>query len=160
MAIHSSILARRIPWAEEPGTLQLMGSQIRTQLSDFHFHKELISRIDQKENLLQFSQNNLIKKQAKSLNRYLSREDTPVPGHRKDAPHRQSLGKRVSRPHRTPWNTWCLQPSRPNLRPLRCSSSVHGLFVLYTLKSETQLRPQGALRLGEVGKKRCPKSQL
>ena len=46
MAIHSSILAGRIPWAEEPGTLQLMGLQIRTQLSDFHFHKELISRID------------------------------------------------------------------------------------------------------------------
>ena len=27
MAIHSSILARRIPWREEPGRLQSMGSQ-------------------------------------------------------------------------------------------------------------------------------------
>ena len=27
MATHSSILARRIPWAEEPGGLQSMGSQ-------------------------------------------------------------------------------------------------------------------------------------
>ena len=27
MAIHSSILARRIPWTEEPGGLQSMGSQ-------------------------------------------------------------------------------------------------------------------------------------
>ena len=27
MAIHSSILALRIPWAEEPGMLQSMGSQ-------------------------------------------------------------------------------------------------------------------------------------
>ena len=27
MAIHSSILARRIPWSEEPGGLQPMGSQ-------------------------------------------------------------------------------------------------------------------------------------
>ena len=27
MATHSSILAWRIPWAEEPGRLQLMGSQ-------------------------------------------------------------------------------------------------------------------------------------
>ena len=27
MAIHSSILAWRIPWAEEPGRLQSMGSQ-------------------------------------------------------------------------------------------------------------------------------------
>ena len=25
MAIHSSILARKIPWTEEPGGLQLMG---------------------------------------------------------------------------------------------------------------------------------------
>ena len=28
MAIHSSILAWRIPWTEEPGGLQSMGSQI------------------------------------------------------------------------------------------------------------------------------------
>ena len=27
MAIHSSIFARRIPWTEEPGRLQSMGSQ-------------------------------------------------------------------------------------------------------------------------------------
>ena len=27
MATHSSILARRIPWMEEPGRLQSMGSQ-------------------------------------------------------------------------------------------------------------------------------------
>ena len=27
MATHSSILARRIPWAEDPGGLQSMGSQ-------------------------------------------------------------------------------------------------------------------------------------
>ena len=34
MAIHSSILAWRIPWSEEPGGLQSMGSQSQTQLSD------------------------------------------------------------------------------------------------------------------------------
>ena len=33
MAIHSSILAWRIPWTEDPGGLQSMGSQ-REQLSD------------------------------------------------------------------------------------------------------------------------------
>ena len=33
MATHSSILAWRIPWTEEPGGLQLMGSQSQTQLS-------------------------------------------------------------------------------------------------------------------------------
>ena len=35
MATRSSILARRIPWIEEPGGLQSMGSQKEsTQLSD------------------------------------------------------------------------------------------------------------------------------
>ena len=34
MATHSSILAWRIPWAEEPVGLQSMRSQSRTQLSD------------------------------------------------------------------------------------------------------------------------------
>ena len=35
MATHSSILAWRIPWMEEPGSLQSTGSQSRTRLSDF-----------------------------------------------------------------------------------------------------------------------------
>ena len=34
MATHSSILAWRIPWTEEPGGLQSMGSLSWTQLSD------------------------------------------------------------------------------------------------------------------------------
>ena len=38
MAIHSSILAWRIPWTEEPGGLQSMESQSRTWLSDLHTH--------------------------------------------------------------------------------------------------------------------------
>ena len=42
MAPHSSALAWKIPWTEELGGLQSMGSQSRTQLSDFtftfHFH--------------------------------------------------------------------------------------------------------------------------
>ena len=37
MATHSNILAWRIAWTEEPGGLQSMGSQSRTQLSDFYF---------------------------------------------------------------------------------------------------------------------------
>ena len=37
MAAHSSILAWRIPWTEEPGRLQSTGSQSWTQLSNFHF---------------------------------------------------------------------------------------------------------------------------
>ena len=37
MAIHSNILAWRIPWMEEPSRLQSMGSQSQTQLSDWHF---------------------------------------------------------------------------------------------------------------------------
>ena len=34
MATHFSILARKIPWTEEPGGLQSMGSQSGTRLSD------------------------------------------------------------------------------------------------------------------------------
>ena len=38
MAPHSSTLAWKIPWREEPGRLQSMGSQrVRTRLSDFTF---------------------------------------------------------------------------------------------------------------------------
>ena len=37
MATHSSTLAWKIPWMEEPGKLQSMGSQSRTRLSDFTF---------------------------------------------------------------------------------------------------------------------------
>ena len=42
MAPHSSTLAWKIPWTEEPGRLQSMGSLGQTRLSDFtftfHFH--------------------------------------------------------------------------------------------------------------------------
>ena len=34
MATHSSILVWRIPWTEEPGILQSLGSQCRTRLID------------------------------------------------------------------------------------------------------------------------------
>ena len=42
MATHSSTLSWKIPWMEEPGRLQSMGSRSRARLSDFtftfHFH--------------------------------------------------------------------------------------------------------------------------
>ena len=38
MATHSSILAWRIPWSEEPNKLWSMELQSRTWLSDQHFH--------------------------------------------------------------------------------------------------------------------------
>ena len=37
MAPHSSTLAWKIPWMEEPGRLQSMGSQSPTRLSDFTY---------------------------------------------------------------------------------------------------------------------------
>ena len=37
MAPHSSALAWKIPWTEEPGGLHSMGSLSRTRLSDFTF---------------------------------------------------------------------------------------------------------------------------
>ena len=38
MATHSSIVAWKIPWTEEPGRLQSIGSQSQTRLSDFTFY--------------------------------------------------------------------------------------------------------------------------
>ena len=38
MATHSSPLAWRIPWTEEPGGLHSVASQGLTRLSDYHFH--------------------------------------------------------------------------------------------------------------------------
>ena len=43
METHSSILACESSWMEEPGRLQSMGSQNRTQLSDFHIHTYILS---------------------------------------------------------------------------------------------------------------------
>ena len=40
MATHTSILAWRIPWTEEPGGLQSMGWQSQTQLSTLHNYKK------------------------------------------------------------------------------------------------------------------------
>ena len=37
MATHSSTIAWKIPWTEEPGRLQSTGSQSQTRLSDFTF---------------------------------------------------------------------------------------------------------------------------
>ena len=37
MAPHSSTLAWKIPWTEEPGRLQSVGSLSQTRLSDFTF---------------------------------------------------------------------------------------------------------------------------
>ena len=37
MATHSSTLAWKIPWTEQPGGLQSMGSLSRIRLSDFTF---------------------------------------------------------------------------------------------------------------------------
>ena len=37
IATHSSTLAWKMPWTEEPGRLQSMGSQSWTRLSDFTY---------------------------------------------------------------------------------------------------------------------------
>ena len=43
MATHSSTLAGKIPWTEEPGRLQSLGLQSRTRLSDFTFTFTLVA---------------------------------------------------------------------------------------------------------------------
>ena len=45
MVTLSSILAWRIPWTEEPGGLQSMESQSRTQLSDISSNKAKFRRV-------------------------------------------------------------------------------------------------------------------
>ena len=42
MATHSSILAWRVLWIEEPGRLQSMGSQSQTQLSRLSRHDSFL----------------------------------------------------------------------------------------------------------------------
>ena len=49
MATHSNTLAWRIPWTEEPGGLQSMGSQSRTRLSDFTSSLHMCSRERERE---------------------------------------------------------------------------------------------------------------
>ena len=52
MATHSSILAWRIPWTEEPGEPQSMGSQCQTRLRDqarMHVTHTLNKTITEKE---------------------------------------------------------------------------------------------------------------
>ena len=42
MAPHSSTLARKIPWMEEPGSLQSMGSLLESDTTErLHFHFSL-----------------------------------------------------------------------------------------------------------------------
>ena len=43
MAIHSSTLAWKIPWTEEPGGLQSTGSQRVGQTERLHFHFHLVT---------------------------------------------------------------------------------------------------------------------
>ena len=43
MATYSSTLAWKVPWTEEPGRLQSVGSQSRTRLSDFSFSFQCFS---------------------------------------------------------------------------------------------------------------------
>ena len=42
MATHSSILAREIPWTEEPGRLQSIGSQSRTRLRQLRMYTYMV----------------------------------------------------------------------------------------------------------------------
>ena len=76
MATHSSTLAWKIPWTEEPGKLQSMGSQSWTRLSDFTFLFFLAILLT---SLLSapflsgiFSSTTFQKSERKNINRFLS----------------------------------------------------------------------------------------
>ena len=54
MAIHSSTIAWKISWTEEPGRLQFMGLQSQTRLSDF----TLLQQTVRKQKSMQQNQEN------------------------------------------------------------------------------------------------------
>ena len=54
MAPHSSTLAWKIPWTEEPGRLQSMGSEELDTTERFHFHFSLSCIGEGNGNLLVF----------------------------------------------------------------------------------------------------------
>ena len=49
MAAHSSILAQRIPWTEEPGGLQSMGSQSQIQVRGLSMHAPITLALELKK---------------------------------------------------------------------------------------------------------------
>ena len=51
MATHSSILARKIPWTEEPGRLQSMGSQRVDKTEQLSAHVRACTHTSQKEQI-------------------------------------------------------------------------------------------------------------
>ena len=53
MAPHSSTLAWKLPWAEEPGGLQFMGSRESDMTEQLHFHFSLSCLGEGNVNLLQ-----------------------------------------------------------------------------------------------------------
>ena len=55
MAPHSSTLAWKIPWVEEPGRLQSMGSLESDMTEQLHFHVSLSSIGEGNGNPLQYS---------------------------------------------------------------------------------------------------------
>ena len=55
MTTHSSTLAWKIPWAEEPGRLQSMGSRRADMTELLHFHFPLSCIVEGNGNLLQCS---------------------------------------------------------------------------------------------------------
>ena len=66
MATHSSTLAWKIPWTEDPGRLQFMVTKSRTQLSDFTFTLALLTKIHSKQqDKVHFKSNGAEKKRSR-----------------------------------------------------------------------------------------------
>ena len=68
MATHSSILAWRMPWTEEPGGRQSVGLQSQTWLSNCHIHFSLSLRFEELED-----QRGMVLKM--SINRWMDTEN-------------------------------------------------------------------------------------
>ena len=61
MAIHSSILAWKIPWTEEPGGLQSLGSQESDATERQNRHHHVCIYLQHNEHLLEFKLQEIVK---------------------------------------------------------------------------------------------------
>ena len=77
MPTHSSTLAWRILWTDEPGSLQSMDAKNRTRLSDFHIHFHFHFPLSSNLQFLLYHCQQMIFLLI-SLKKYESEEDVPI----------------------------------------------------------------------------------
>ena len=126
MSTHSSILAWRIPWTEEPGRLQSMGSQrVGHNWATNTFHHERNYHIIHRW-LPQVSSSPKLKLLATALLHDFSRTKVPWAEIR-PRPRQRKLEILATRPHSMCWVTW---PHAKNARMVMFGSLLFYSFCL------------------------------